>query len=208
MAFSVEEQFWPYLPNRIAVAAADGEMLEFRWRGVQSVLPPSIHPGTGLPYFWILPPSTTAVAPLPDAVLEWAVSRHIGDTQPDPHYKPIDASKLTEDEYQGVDDHLRRLQRHKPVLSYDEWLRVTGAVARTMGGDVAAVMMNTYWPEQHRGEYRHKIRSLDPARSPTMGTVVKMIRDHEPGYFQKGGKSRSDERIKRTLELVKNKYNF
>lgn len=56
--FSVPEKDWCRLRNlRIGagIAGDDGkeECLEFRWTGQQSVLPPSIHPGTGKPYSWI-----------------------------------------------------------------------------------------------------------------------------------------------------------
>jgi hypothetical protein len=56
--FSVAEADCPRIKKlRISTGVSGddgkGEYLEFRWLGQQSVLPPSIHPGTGKPYEWI-----------------------------------------------------------------------------------------------------------------------------------------------------------
>ncbi len=56
--FSVPESDWHRLRTRrigTGISGDDGkeECLEFRWIDAQSVLPPSIHPGTGKPYTWI-----------------------------------------------------------------------------------------------------------------------------------------------------------
>ena len=53
-------------------ARAEGEkpitVLEFRAGRVQDVLPPSMHPDTGLPYRWLTPP-VDGFPPLPDSLL-------------------------------------------------------------------------------------------------------------------------------------------
>ena len=54
-------------------------MLEFRWDGCQSVLPPSKHPETGV-YKWVNPPDTTAIAMLPAKILDYLTTK--------PAYKP------------------------------------------------------------------------------------------------------------------------
>jgi Bifunctional DNA primase/polymerase, N-terminal len=46
------------------------EALEFRWIGMQSVLPPSIHPETGKPYRWLNNPAYSPVAEAP----EWLIN--------------------------------------------------------------------------------------------------------------------------------------
>lgn len=51
----------------------EGQYLEFRWDGCQSVLPPSIHPETGR-YQWINSPSNSNVAPAPQWLLDFVVS--------------------------------------------------------------------------------------------------------------------------------------
>lgn len=56
--FSVSEADWHRLRTRRIGTGISGddskeECLEFRWIDAQSVLPPSVHPGTGKPYTWI-----------------------------------------------------------------------------------------------------------------------------------------------------------
>ncbi|MEG4495482.1 bifunctional DNA primase/polymerase [Microcoleus sp. D3_18_C4] len=73
--FSVDEKDWGRLRNlRIAtgILGEDGteEFLEFRWLGSQSVIPPSIHPSTGLPYQWLNSPLQTPPALAP----EWLIN--------------------------------------------------------------------------------------------------------------------------------------
>ena len=45
-------------------------MLEFRWSGCQSVLPPSLHPETGS-YQWINSPTDFQVAMMPDSIIKY-----------------------------------------------------------------------------------------------------------------------------------------
>jgi Bifunctional DNA primase/polymerase, N-terminal len=70
--FSVPEQHWRTIRTRkrkAGKAAGDG-MLEFRWNGCQSVLPPSVHPDTGR-YLWINSPEDTRMIPLPEGIIEY-----------------------------------------------------------------------------------------------------------------------------------------
>jgi uncharacterized protein (DUF927 family) len=68
--FAVPQAHWASISTKKAGKAKDGGMLEFRWDGCQSVLPPSVHPETGA-YKWIDSPDTTEIAPLPDTVLAY-----------------------------------------------------------------------------------------------------------------------------------------
>jgi Bifunctional DNA primase/polymerase, N-terminal len=67
--FSVPELFWNEVRTR-KVKADQGQMLEFRWNGCQSVLPPSKHPETGK-YQWINQPSETIIEILPDKIVQF-----------------------------------------------------------------------------------------------------------------------------------------
>lgn len=73
--FSVPESEWARIRNlRIGtgIIGDDGkeEALEFRWLGTQSVLPPSLHPLTEKPYFWLKSPCQTETSRAP----EWLLS--------------------------------------------------------------------------------------------------------------------------------------
>lgn len=79
--FSVEEADWHRIDNlRISTGVTGdddkGEYLEFRWLGQQSVLPPSIHPGTGKPYEWINNPLEHPPLPAPQWLIELRENYH------------------------------------------------------------------------------------------------------------------------------------
>jgi hypothetical protein len=60
------------------ISGDDGkeECLEFRWIGHQSVLPPSIHPGTGKPYVWINSPLQSPPVQAPEWLIELCENRY------------------------------------------------------------------------------------------------------------------------------------
>ncbi|MCC3455765.1 bifunctional DNA primase/polymerase [Microcoleus sp. PH2017_08_TRC_O_A] len=79
--FSVPESEWHRLRGRrigTGIPGDDGkeECLEFRWIDAQSVLPPSIHPGTGKPYEWINSPLQNPPLPAPEWLIETCENWH------------------------------------------------------------------------------------------------------------------------------------
>ncbi|WP_293354904.1 MULTISPECIES: bifunctional DNA primase/polymerase [unclassified Microcoleus] len=72
--FLVPETSWHRLRNlKILTGEIDSdgkeECLEFRWLGTQSVLPPSIHPQTGKPYYWVRSPLEVSTVQAPEWLL-------------------------------------------------------------------------------------------------------------------------------------------
>jgi Domain of unknown function (DUF927)/Bifunctional DNA primase/polymerase, N-terminal len=88
--FAIPQAHWASISTKKAGTAKDGGMLEFRWDGCQSVLPPSVHPETGA-YKWIDSPDTTAIAPLPDAVLTYLLTpkQHPEPLPNEPQPQPV-----------------------------------------------------------------------------------------------------------------------
>jgi Bifunctional DNA primase/polymerase, N-terminal len=79
--FSVAEADRPRLRNLpipTGVIGDDGkeERLEFHWQGRQSVLPPSLHPGTGKPYEWINNPLDNPPLPAPEWLIDLCENWH------------------------------------------------------------------------------------------------------------------------------------
>ncbi len=79
--FSVPEAHWHRIkPRKIltGILGNDGkeECLELRWIGQQSVLPPSIHPGTGKPYTWINDPLQSRPLEAPEWLIELSENWH------------------------------------------------------------------------------------------------------------------------------------
>lgn len=60
-----QARYWENLP--------DGSQLDFRWRGCQSVLPPSAHPETGA-YIWVNDPEKFPLACAPEWLIDYAIS--------------------------------------------------------------------------------------------------------------------------------------
>jgi hypothetical protein len=89
--FSVAEADRPRLRNLpipTGVIGDDGkeERLELHWIGRQSVLPPSLHPGTGKPYEWINNPLDNPPLPAPEWLIELCENWHseyVGDGELD-----------------------------------------------------------------------------------------------------------------------------
>lgn len=80
---------WAKLATRRVPTGIKGEQLEFRYKGAQSVLPPSIHPETKEPYKWILGPDEVEVAFLPLWIINY-LDKLLSSTP-----KPVEALKKT-----------------------------------------------------------------------------------------------------------------
>jgi hypothetical protein len=100
--FSVPEKDWCRIKYRrilTGVSGDDGkeECLEFRWTGQQSVLPPSIHPGTGKPYIWINNPLEIPPVSAPEWLIDLCENWHseyVGDGELDLVRVPVRTQNL------------------------------------------------------------------------------------------------------------------
>ncbi|MBD2616257.1 DUF3987 domain-containing protein [Nostoc punctiforme FACHB-252] len=71
----VPQEYWSVISTKkinTGVKGADGkdQLLELRWNGCQSVLPPSVHPETGS-YKWVNSPQDSAIAECPTWIIEY-----------------------------------------------------------------------------------------------------------------------------------------
>lgn len=119
---------------------------------VQDVLPPSIHPDTGLPYAWRYnAPDAhwSKLPPLPGHVASlWASL--IAPTAPKPPRKA-----------QGADaDQLRAaLAVHSPDMPYDDWIKVGMALHHETGGAALGLMLWNEW--SHTGKKYQGLGDLE-----------------------------------------------
>lgn len=179
MAFIVYPSLWGDLfTKKISTKAPsapgvrDGEGFEFRWAGGQSVIPPSIHPGTGRPYEWIHD-ATVPTAPLPDD-LYWLWRRQIEKIEPkaedtEPEVRLDDLGQFEINEAESL---LKILKSQRNTLDYDTWRQVCWGIAHHVGRDAANVLMKMYYPEQKSGEYKMVFKGWNKSRSPTLGSVM------------------------------------
>ena len=178
MAFAVDSESWPLLKTLKITHTknsliADGEGFEFRWAGGQSVLPPSQHPDTGLPYVWLQAPSQTDLAELPEAILDWWILT----ANPVIPVSTAEFDPLTDD---AVIELALKLKNLYPTLDYDTWIRVTWAFCHEIGNARGIALMQQVYPEKTAGEYLKLVGARATGRRVTIGTVKKMIRDRTP----------------------------
>lgn len=187
MAFTVPHEYWPYLRTRkVTTKPGDKsiglkpEQMEFRWNGAQSVLPPSVHPekADGYNYAWHVSPSTILVAELPAAVLAWLLEQDLPRKQ-ERNVTPGNIDTIANKDFEQLEAVLSQLKQYRPVLDYDTWLKVTFATAHEIGDAAAPFLLSKFWPEEEEGEYAAHLRGCDATRSPTMGTLIFMIKEHQ-----------------------------
>lgn len=84
LLYQVSKEYWEIFKTiklKTGVKGDDGkeQQLEFRWDGLQSCLPPSVHPKTGQ-YKWLNSPKDVAVAKCPT----WVIELMLNQCQPTP----------------------------------------------------------------------------------------------------------------------------
>jgi hypothetical protein len=175
MAFTVPPEAWELVKSRKVVTkrpsypgAGDGEGFEFRWTGGQSVLPPS-RLNDGRRYEWI---DTSPVAEIPYELLEKWVEECLPKKPIVDDRQEVTIDDLTDSDVDETRAILTRLKRKHPALSYDEWLTVSFGVASHVGTQVAEIILQEFYPEQQRGEYRRLFKAYSASKSPTIGSVV------------------------------------
>ena len=214
MAFAVPEQYWDYVRTQKIThtrddAIADGEGFEFRWTGCQSVMPPS-QLEDGRQYAWIVSPTQTDVAELPDEILaHWLTlgeNRTVVNTNP---VEDIDVDSIDEEKFVELTAILEQVRQQIPTPDYDVWMRIAFATASEVGNSVAAVLLATLWPEKNRGEYAKLLASRDPSRSPTIKSLVFMVTEQRRIQHAKKRAAyvQQMEEIKELERIIKEKKN-
>ena len=183
MAFNVPKEIWEHIKTfkiiepDVTDRKPDG--LEFRWEGCQSVLPPSQHPDTKKPYFWIVSPADVYVQDLPLDVLDWMLSYNLPVKQEDAiEIAEVTVDTLTIDVLDETERILKKINQYEPRLGYDDWIRVTWATVSHVGTEAGIALMNSFWPEQSKNEYHKLLRGFSIAKSPKFGSLVHRAASH------------------------------
>jgi len=170
-------------PPRTKSISVDGvTILEFRCATAggltqQDVLPPSIHPDTGVPYEWAGEGSFDAIPPIPDelmAVWQGLITK-------------VDRPKRERDEDADETEVRSALESIDPNgLDYDQWLELMMAVNAT-GAEWAWAVFEEWSAGSGRDVSRttaYKWRSLDEDGDITVATLFRRARDggwrHKP----------------------------
>ena len=176
MMFRVEALLWDIMPNKEQYVGPEGDdgksqQLEFRWNTCQSVLPPSVHEELGTPYTWVLPPSTTPIALAPAELITaiYDLSQKKEEFSGD---EAVQSEPGKEDltEVRGL---LAKIKSRYPNLSgqFDLWRNIFWATCHAVGTAEAVTLIQQFYPEEKRNEYKKLARDWRPAGSPTVKTL-------------------------------------
>jgi hypothetical protein len=185
MAFMVPKEAWTLIKTFKLIGPLDDagktQQLEFRWNGLQSVLPPSMHPDTGKLYEWVLPPSAVLIQELPIEVLEWMINYsppiEISNSDDLP-IEEITIENLTVTQLDECEAILKRIKLHEPKLCYDDWSKITWAAVSHVGSVAGVILMRQFWPEQSMGEYNKLLRHFSLQKSPKFGSLVHRVTNY------------------------------
>jgi hypothetical protein len=84
-----------------------------------------------------------------------------------------------------VQQHLDELRKHVPNLPYLTRFKVTRAVASSIGEQAAVIEMRTRWNDTDKtASYEDLLRDPLQPDGPTIGSIIKMIRDINPNYMK------------------------
>ena len=105
-----------------------GEQLELRWAGLQSCLPPSVHPTTG-EYIWLkgCAPDETSVALAPQWIVEQMLAEPLGESE-NSELLPLEKA-LEEAEANSTAPAPRRRHLHRTHRPEQEWTDIDWALS-------------------------------------------------------------------------------
>jgi len=207
-AYTVPKELWNYIKTvkfNNGIKKPDNEGIEFRWNGLQSVLPPSIHPDTGKEYQWV---GNDVTAECPIEILEFLIEKN-GKKTPRTSkvatLTPVTSqTAFSSPELAELNKVLTEYKKFYPVLSYDEWRNVTWSSITHCGhlGGIAAMM--TFYPEQESGEYDRLADSYVSASAPGIGSLIFAIQQRDAN-FTVAPKYKDEKLVRAVLNKLNNK---
>lgn len=178
--FKIDPQYFEYLSlKQLKTGTVDEngkhEQLELRFqykKAAQSVLPNStVTDDMGTRTYQYLEgssPLDVEIAELPDAVLSYWLTLCNDLSEPE---------QVTIEHNDDMIVHLMEtLKQYYPTLAYDEWIRVAWALKNTVGEGDAYSLMQYFYQEQEKGEYKRLMRSRPQGKRCTLGTIRYMIK--------------------------------
>ena len=167
--WKVPEKYWHLLRT---VKVGKGGKLEFRWKGSQSVIPPSLHSDEYGLYKWLAEPIGDPICEIPENILEWWLN-YCSKLPEENNDISTDIVGTISDEgnYNKVKGLVEIIRGHMMLKSREEWSRICWAVAHEVGIESATSIMRTYFPEDRPGAYRNIFKSYKRGASPGFGTL-------------------------------------
>ena len=172
--FKVPMEYWNDV-TKIVLPIVEGEQLEFRWNGSQSVLPPS-KLNDGRNYKWI---NHTAPIMIPEDILVFWLEMIVEKTRAIEYKfenKKVDSKDLpTELELRGVLNNIRKLGR----LEHENWNRVLWGTFYSCGGDLnkAKNLILEFFKDRYSEDpikYNTVLKSWSSGKTIRFGTLVRL----------------------------------
>lgn len=177
IAWQVPVVYWNELHT---IKVGPGKKLEFRWTGCQSVIPPSVHPETGS-YDWVVEPDEE-ISTIPRKILDYWLEQ-CSEPVVISNFQPIINEPLEIKEKRVV-KLLEIIQQNNPRPGYDDWLKWSFAVAKELGASDAINVMQQFFPEEHRGEYKKLFsNSYKMNASPGIGSLCYEAKKYDECKF-------------------------
>lgn len=172
LLFQIPSEYWDKIKT-LKIDCGDGQFLEFRWDGCQSVLPPSRHPDTGQ-YHWVKSPEEVEVATAPD----WLIKFLLPQKQQKPCSQttlPIQNTSHRNNQWTDLDwarSYLEALSSDK-AENYDQWVQV-GMALHSISEEL--LLDWDYWSRQSSkyqpGDCEKKWRSFKDTGGITIGSLA------------------------------------
>lgn len=96
--------------------------------------------------------------------------------------EPVIYQRETTSDYRDVEELIRELKRHYSDLENQVRMRVTWAVQSALGREQTISLMRTYYPDWDKTQKYESWCSTFRQGSIHLGTIVEMIRRHDPGF--------------------------
>jgi len=167
--WKVPSEYWDKLKT---IKVGIGGKLEFRWKGAQSVMPPSLHSNEYGNYKWLIEPYGTKIYRIPDNILEWWIERSAGLVKEHGDFDKFNKQQVDDEiHFNKVVSLVSIIREFEPLKSRNDWSRVSWAVAHEIGVENAKHVMNEYYPEDRPGAYNNIFTSYKACASPKFGTL-------------------------------------
>ncbi len=171
IGWQIGEQYWDLLEKK---TFGEGNKLEFRWDGSQSVMPPSVHPKNESGYYiWLIEPNGEPIAEMPQALLEFWLKECQSKAPDDDfnlHVEVNDSEWFIKKVFKIVEI----IRRADGVPGYDGdlgWRAIGHAVASAVGVEQAKNIMMRLYPPKNTTEYRTLYSSYSASASPKFGRL-------------------------------------
>ena len=180
IGWQVDERYWDLIAKK---TVGEGNKLEFRWDGSQSVMPPSVHPTNDSGYYsWLIEPAGKPISKMPQALLEfWLNECQCKAPDEDLNYPvEVNDSEWFAKKVFKIVEIIRHADGVPGYAGHLGWCSIGHAVASAVGVDEARNIMMRLYPPRNTTEYRTLYSSYNASVCPKFGRLCKRAIQIDP----------------------------